>query len=314
MTQTYNPILEVVDLARFRLSGMRGPTIGTALVLERAVGEPMVVWHGTAVPSARTGNYRRLHRVDVANRGLRLTTTAPSSDPAFPFTVTVGMSCRVTNPVQIVCDGIHDMTAALAPSFETIVRAAAARFDALDPLGAEAEIRRQLNASYPIEAVALSGFTVSVATVDAEQILTVRRTIRVGEMKRTAMLPVAMGDRAMQIAQHMAINNGDASGFLAAEAAERADVRRTGVEVLNTVKDMDGIPREDAADLARQAMTPYFPNTTIEGGRSGGIRDRIERKSRGELGAGDVVHGDVSDGDRRQRSSRVRGTMRDGRQ
>src|SRR5262249_16289561 len=161
------------------------------------------------------------HRVDVANRGLELTTTAPSADPAFPFTVTVGMSCRVTNPVQIVWDGIHDMTAALKPSFEAIVRTAAARFDALDPVRAAAEIRRQLNASYPIEAVALSGFTVTVATVDAEQILTERRRIRVVEMKRDAMLPVAMGDRAQQLAQHMAINNGDAMTFLTAEAQEQ---------------------------------------------------------------------------------------------
>ena len=312
MTQTYNPILGVEDLRRFRLTApLRGPVIGEALVLERTVGEPLPVWHGTAVPDARTGNYRRAHRVDVANRGLELTTTAPSSDPAFPFTVTIGMSCRVTDPVQIVWDGIHDMTAALAPSFVAIVRAAAARFDALDPVGAEEEIRRRLNDSYPTAAVALSGFTVTVATVDAERILTEQRKARVDGIKRASLLPVAGGDRAMQLAQYMAVNNGDPMGFLAAEAEERAALAAKGVEVLKAVMNVEGLSKDDVADLAKQAMSPYFANGAIENGGSGRIRERIGRRS-GELGAGDVVPGDVADAkdDGQGRSSRVRSTMR----
>jgi hypothetical protein len=311
MSQTYNPILGVEDLRRFRLTApLRGPVIGEALVLERTVGEPIVVWHGTAVPEARTGNYRRAHRVDVANRGLALTTTAPSANPAFPFSVTIGMSCRVTDPVRIVWDGIYDMTGALTPSFVAVARAAAARFDALDPFGAEEEIRNRLTSSYPTAAVELSGFRVSVETVDAEQILTVIRKGRVDEIKRAGMLPVASGDRAVQLAQYMAVNDGDPSGFLEAEAKERAAIADRGVAIFEAVVGVDGIPKEDLVDLAGQAMSPYFPQA-IESRGGGRIRDRIGRRS-GELGAGDVVIGGVSDaGDEQpRRSSRVRGKMR----
>jgi hypothetical protein len=63
--------------------------------------------------------------------------------------------------------------------------------------------------------------------------------------------------------------------------------------------------------LGKQAMDAYFlPSGAVEGGRSGKLRERIERKSRGELGRGDVVPGDVPD--QQHQSSRLRGTMRPG--
>lgn len=314
MAQTYDPILEVEDLRRFRLTApVRGPVIGTALVLERTVGEPLVVWPGMAVPDARTGNYRRLHRVDVANRALELTTTVPSADPSFPFTVTIRMSCRVTDPVQIVRDGVHDMTAALASSFVGVARTVAARFDVLDPGGAEAEIGRRLNAAYPVAAVELAAFTVTVAAVDAEQIVTEQRKIRVGELRRTAMRPIAAGDRAEMLAHYMSLNAGDPSSYLEAEARERDAVRETQLDALRAVMGADGLEGYNASDIGRQAMATFFGDGAVEGGRRGRIRERIERKSRGELAAGDVVSGEVPDeqgNGNRHRSSRVRGTMR----
>src|SRR3954471_15756659 len=114
MNQTYNPIQETVELSRFRFgSPPKAPQLGTALVFERDLGEPIVVWPGQRVPDARTGNYRRLYRIDVATRGLALTVTAPSLDAAFPFTVTVRCTCKVIDPLEIARDGIHDMTASL---------------------------------------------------------------------------------------------------------------------------------------------------------------------------------------------------------
>jgi len=82
MNQTYDPILEITELRRVRTS-LRSPEMGTALVLERATGNPVVVWPGERVPDARTGNYRRMFRVDTANRALSFTERVPSSHSAF---------------------------------------------------------------------------------------------------------------------------------------------------------------------------------------------------------------------------------------
>jgi hypothetical protein len=310
MTQTYDPILVTEDLPRIRFtSPVRGPAMGTALVLERTVGDPLVVWAGSSVPDARTGNYRRLHRVDVANRGLELTTTAPSADPAFPFSVTVRMSCRVTDPAQIVRDGVHDMTAALAHSFDGIVRRVAAGFDALEPGRAEAAIARELDRIPPIATVALSGFSVRVTTVDAEQIVTEKRRLRVSDMRRDAMRPIAAGDRAEMLAHYMAIGNGDPTDFLAGEAQERAAEREAQLDALRVLMGAGDLEGFSASDVRRKALNTFFGDDPADSRKRGGIRDRIERKSRGELGAGNVVDGDVSD-ETEQRPKRLRGTMR----
>ncbi len=83
MSQTYDPIVERTDdLQRLRIiKPLRAPELGTAIVLERAVGAPVVVGHGDRVPDARTGHYRRMYLVDVANRSLSFTVNAPAPTP-----------------------------------------------------------------------------------------------------------------------------------------------------------------------------------------------------------------------------------------
>jgi hypothetical protein len=294
MSQTYDPILEVEELRRLRIgSPLRGPSIGTALVLERAVGEPVVVWPGERVPDARTGNYRRLHRVDVANRGLAFTTTVPSADPAFPFSVTVRFSCRITDPVPIVQDNIRDMTAALTPSLAAIAREAAARFDAMHPSGAEAEIARRLNSAHPGTTVELTGFSAGVSMVDAEEIVTARRKIRVEEMRRAAMRPVADGSREEMLAHVMAMTGGDPMPILDREAEKAEGETRAKLDALRILMGAgDKMEEFNASEIRKEALGEFFgTNDVISPRRS--VRERIGRKSRGAVESGSVVEGNV---------------------
>ena len=298
MSQTYDPILEVQALPRFRISpGLRGPAMGTALVLERALGIPVVVWPGERVPDARTGNYRRMYVVDVANRGLTFTVSAPSADPAFPFTVTVRFACRIADPVTVVQDGIRDMTAALAPSLTAIVRDVAARFDAMHPGGAEAEIVNRLGSARPSPIVALTGFTASVSMVDEEEIVTARRKIRVEEMKRAAMRPVASGTREEMLAHIMALADGNPMPMLDREAADREAHTRAQLDALRIITgDGDKLEEFSASDIRKQTLTEFFGESAAIPSRRGSVRKHLESKSGKPHDAGSVVEGNVPDG------------------
>jgi hypothetical protein len=279
MTQTYDPILEVEQLRRLRIgSPLRGPSIGTVLVLERAVGAPVVVWPGERVPDARTGNYRRLHRVDVANRGLAFTATLPSADPAFPFIVTVRFSCRITDPLPIVQDNVRDMTAALMPSLAAIAREAVAGFDAMHPSGAEAEIARRLNSAHSSAAVELTGFSADVTMVDAEEIVTARRKIRVEEMRRAAMRPVAAGSREEMLAHVMALTDGNPMALLDREGEKAEAETRAKLDALRILMGAgDKMEEFNASEIRREALGEFFGNKDVIPLRSS-VRDRIARK------------------------------------
>lgn len=261
--------------------------MGTALVLERAVGEPLVVRPGDRVPEARMGNYRRLYRVDIANRGLSFTLTAPSTDPTFPFSVTVSFACQITDPVVIARDTVRDMTAALRPSLTTVVRDAAAHFDVLQPAAAQAAITARLNSAAPASAVRLSGFAVTVDAEDTAEIVTAKREIRVQEMRRDAMRPVAGGGRDEMLAHVMAITGGDPTPLLDREQEAK---ERTTQASLDALRVLMGSPTKledfNTTRISEQAMGTFFGDGSLISAKRPGIRDRIERKSRGELGSG----------------------------
>src|SRR5438445_890500 len=90
MTDPSAPIKDISELRRLRVTApIRSPGIGTALVLEPAVGEPLVILPGERVPDPRTGNYRRSFLIDMARYGLKLDVELPSRDPSFAFNATV---------------------------------------------------------------------------------------------------------------------------------------------------------------------------------------------------------------------------------
>ncbi|WP_410564503.1 hypothetical protein [Amycolatopsis sp. cmx-4-61] len=322
MTQTYDPIIERTELPRFRLTApLRAPGLGTALVLERAAGDPLVVRHGERVPDPRMGHYRRVSLVDVATRGLSFTVNAASADAAFPFTVTVRFACRVTDPVTIARDGVRDMTAALAPSLSAIVREVAAEFDALHPTPAENAITRRLHSAHPMTAIELGGYTVSVSVVDTEEFVTTQRRIRVQKMNYEAMRPIAGGTREDMLAHLMSLDGGNPMSLLDRERQEReADTKAK----LDALRILMGEEREgfDAAEVRKQVLEEFFPGETPSISRRGSIRERLGTTSRGALPEGPVVEGNVPADDAaaaplntgepapgEPRTSRVRGTM-----
>jgi hypothetical protein len=296
MNQTYDPILAVVQPRRLRVgSPLRGPSIGTALVLERASGGPIVVWPSQRVPDARTGNYRCIHHVDVANRGLELAVTVPSSDPAFPFSVTLRFSCRITDPVSIVQDNIRDMTAALTPSLAAIVRETAAGFDVMHPSAAEAEIARRLTTAHPTSTVELTGFSASVEMVDTEEIVTERRKNRVGEQNRTAMRPIAHGSREEMLAHIMAMTGGNPMPLLDREDEKANAETRAKLSALNILMGEGNKMEEfNTSEISKHALSEFYGDKDVFPARRRGVRERIGR-SRGALEGGPVVEGNVPD-------------------
>ncbi len=294
MTTTYDPILEIVELRRVRVgTPLRGPAMGTALVLERAVGEPLVVKPGDRVPEARLGNYRRMHRVDTANRALSFTTSVPSADPAFPFTVTVTLGCQIVDPVVVASDGIRDMTAALQPSITAAIRPVAANHDVLDPQGAEASIKATLDRHRSPSGLLLSGFSVTVEAADTAEIMTANRALRVQGMKREAMRPVASGSREDMLAHVMGITGGDPTPLLDREQQATDNQTRASLDMLRVLMGSGNLEEVDTSRVTAEAMRTFFPGAPGLAEGTGGIRDRLKRGVRGSLNAG----GPVIDGD-----------------
>jgi hypothetical protein len=279
MNQTYDPVPESVPLRRFRASALRGPALGTALVLERSAGEPVVVMPGDRVPDPRTGNYRTLHRVDVANRAIGCTLTAPSADAAFPFTVAVCCGCQVTDPVLIVRDGVRDMAGALQSWLTGLIRAVTVRYDVLHPVGAETAIMSKLHAAYAPDGVRLSGFTVEVTASDTAEIVTANRELRVQEMRRDAMRPVARGGREEMLAHVMAMTGGDPTPLLDREQEAKESTTKASLLALSALMGSDKLEEFNTSRISEKVMGEFFPGgEPLFGGKRAGIRERLDRK------------------------------------
>jgi len=289
VNQTYNPILESLSLKRLRASAPRGPVMGTAIVLERAHGEPVVVTAGQRIPDAHTGNYTLLHRVDVANRGIGCTFTTPSADASFPFTVTVTCGCQVTDPVATVRDGIRDMADALRSWLVGQIRPISMRYDALHPADAEVAISSALQRAYSPDGVRLSGFAVTVTTQDVAEIVTAHRELRVLEMKREGMRPVAHGGREEMLAHVMATTGGDPTPILDREQEERENNTKASLLALSALMNSEKVEEFNASRITDKVMGEFFPGAEpLFGGKRPGIRDRIGSK-RKAIEAGDAT-------------------------
>jgi hypothetical protein len=290
MNQTYDPILEVGELRRLRVGApLRTPAIGTAMVLERAIGEPLVIQHGERVPEARIGNYRRMYLVDTGVHGLSFTVEAPSADPAFPFTVTVNFACQITNPVIIARDNVRDMTAAFSPSLTTIVRSISVGFDLLQSAAAEAAITARLNSAHRQPAVLLTSFVATVEASDVADIVTARRELRVLEIRRDAMRPVAGGGRNEMLAHIMAMDDGDPAALLDREQHEREAHTTASLNALRLLMASDKLEEFNTSRISEQAMSTFFSGDDRLVSKRSGVRDRLERKRRNQLEAGGPV-------------------------
>jgi hypothetical protein len=287
---TYNPIIECVELRRVRVgSPLKAPANGTALVLERAVGEPLVVHHGDRVPEARLGNYRRMHVVDVATRGIGFSTSAPSSDHTFPFTVTVRFACQVTNPVAIARNDVTDMTAALSPSLTGIVREIAAKYDVLHPAKAEAEMRARLNSAYTTIDVELTGFSVFVSAQDTAELISTIREHRVEDLARDHHREIADGGRDALILHSLA-RGADGLDILDRHRKDAAIEMEMKLEALRALTG-DTKDVADKTDIHRTMLSEFFPGEDSPAKTRTSMRERLENRAKPALNSGKVVEG-----------------------
>lgn len=318
MNQTYDPILETEPLKRVRRSAPRGPAMGSTLVLERAVGEPVVVKAGQRIPEAHFGNYTVLHRVDVGNRAVGVTFQSPSADPSFPFTVAVSFGCQVVDPVVVVRDGIRDMAGALHAWLAGQIRPISMRYDATRPAEAELAILSALGGAYQPDGLRLSGFAVAVTTDDVADFVTAQRELRVLEMRRDGMRPVARGGRDEMLAHVMALSEGDPTPLLDREQEAKEASTRAQLEMLTKLMSSDKVEEFHRARIADKAMAEFFPGAESTPGKRPGIRDRIERKRKAIESSdvtaidAEVVPAEAEKDDQKPaaRPSRIRGLRR----
>ena len=282
---TYDPILEMAEVRRPR-PPLRTPAIGTTMVLERGIGEPLVVRHGERVPEPRFGNYRRMYIVDTGVHGLSFTDQVPSADPAFPFTVTISFACQIIDPLVIARDSVRNMTAALSPSLTTIVRRISVGFDLLQSAQAEAAITAALNSAHRDPAVLLTNFVAVVEATDTADIITARRELRVHGIRYDGMLPVAKGGRSEMLAHIMAMEGGDPTALLDREQNEREAHTAASLAALQMLMSSEKMEDFNTTRITEHAVTKFFPGDDALVGKKSGLRDRLERKRRGELEAG----------------------------
>lgn len=279
MNQTYNPILESVPLRRIRTRAPHGAAIGTEVVLERKSGAPLVLQAGERVPAARLGDYRTLHRVDVANRAIGYALTVPSRDASFPFTVKVTLGCQITDSVMVVRDGITDMAAGLQPWITALIRSVTMRHDVMFPSDAEAEVLAELRVAYPPDGVRVSGFAVSVEARNTAELISAHQERRVLEVRRATMMPVASGGREAMLAHIMAVNDGDPTPLLDREQEERENATKASLVALSALMGSNKLEEFNTARISEKVMGEFFPGgEPLHGGKRPGIRDRIEYK------------------------------------
>ncbi len=287
---TYNPIIEYVELRRVRIgSPLKAPANGTVLVLERAVGQPIVIQHGDRVPDARLGNYRRMFIIDVATRGISFTTSAPSADHAFPFSVTVRFACQVTNPVAIARNGVTDMAAALSPALATIVRQVASRFDVLRRTEAESAIWARLNSTDPTIDVELSGFSVFVDVPDTAGIIGTIREHRVEKISWDHHDEIVRGGRGGLIKHSL----GKGTDPLEILDRHREDAALEMDMKLNALRALTGDTKDvaDKTDIHRTMLSEFFPGDDSAAKIHTSRRERLNRRTKAALDAGPVVNG-----------------------
>ncbi|PPK67594.1 hypothetical protein V5P93_005379 [Actinokineospora auranticolor] len=262
---TYNPIVEITELSSVRLlTPVRPPRLGRALVLEDKSGELRVISPGDRVPRSRFGGHLRSYLVDTSAYALHFATILPCADPAHWFHAKVSFSCRVVDPLPIVRDGLRDMTEALKPSLEGLLRPIGGQFDVLRARQAERAMNERLAVATHVDAVNLGDLVVHLAAADSTGLVAARAQIRVDDVRREAARKVVDGGRDEMLAHHMALNGGDPTGFLAAEEESAARQDRTKLDFLGMVLKSDSVEPVDqsrAIHATGRALLGEDPST-----------------------------------------------------
>ncbi|MFD0023855.1 hypothetical protein [Streptomyces sp. NPDC058382] len=248
--QTYDPVLEVTELPRWRLtSPLRPPDLGRALVLVRESGPSLTIRSGEEIPSARYGSYRSVFTVDLGEHRLILDIPLLSRDATFSFRSRVDLICKVADPAEVVARGIRDMSGALYGHLRTTLRQVARNHDIAEFHEAEQALNAALTSFTGDDAIRLRNVHVELL-VDEDEIATsgrefrdVVRETRLSHMRRTRHVDMIREEGVDGLIAEIMEKEGPRAALAWVERSE-AEKREVKREVMRMVLERGDSDRE----------------------------------------------------------------------
>ncbi|MFD8567729.1 hypothetical protein [Streptomyces sp. NPDC059639] len=290
--QTYDPVLEVTELPKWRLtSPLRPPDPGQALVLVRDSGPSLTIRSGEEIPSARYGTYRSVHTVDLGEHRLVLDMPLLSRDPTFSFRSRVDLICKVTDPAKIVARGIRDMSGALYGFVRKTLREVARDYDIAEFHQAERALNGAVASFAGDDAVRLRGIHVELL-VDEDEIVTsgrefrdVERETRLSRMRRTRHVEMMREEGVDGLIAEIMETEGPraALAWIEKSDAEQREVKREVMRMVLERGDADREPFEQTEleravldEVLRGGGDGLFGTATRRGRLSGSLSRALE--------------------------------------
>ncbi|HEY0636862.1 MAG TPA: hypothetical protein VGD67_04385 [Pseudonocardiaceae bacterium] len=274
---TYDPILAVQELSRFRLvSPPAPPRPGTALVLETQAGTPVVVWPGQVVPDARLGNYKRAFVISTERYAVQLEELLPSVDPAFSFHCTLTFHCAVRDPGLVAFREVRDVAGVMRVPLVRLMREVTRRFDIERLNDTEIALDAALRSHTGDAALAAGEYLVELAGADGYHDAT--RKIRLDDLRRRAMHSVVTAGDAAVRAEWLANQEGEAIDLIRFDAnveALKVEQALKAASIQNGVEYDDFDTRDLRQRLLGQALGERVGLEDGDSGRRGSRRRRI---------------------------------------
>ncbi|WP_171163995.1 hypothetical protein [Streptomyces sp. I05A-00742] len=260
--QTYDPVLEVAELPKWRLtSPLRPPDPGRALVLVRDSGPSLTIRSGEEIPSARYGSYRSVFTVDLGEHRLVLDIPLLSRDPTFSFRSRVDLVCKVADPSKVVARGIRDMSGALYGYLRRTLREVARDYDIAEFHEAEQALNSVVASFTGDDAIRLRGIHVELL-VDEDEIATtgrafrdVVRETRLSRMRRTRHVEMIRDEGVDGLIAEIMEKEGPraALAWIEKSEAEKREVKREVMRMVLERGDGDREPFEQT-ELERAVL------------------------------------------------------------
>ncbi|MGW3100884.1 hypothetical protein [Streptomyces sp. NPDC001100] len=284
--QTYDPVLEVAELPKWRLtSPLRPPDPGRALVLVRDSGPSLTIRSGEEIPSARYGSYSSVFTVDLGEHRLVLDIPLLSRDPTFSFRSRVDLVCKVADPAKVVARGIRDMSGALHGYLRRTLREVARDYDIAEFHEAERALNTALASFAGDDAIRLRNIHVELL-VDEDEIAAsgrefrdVVRETRLSRMRRTRHVEMIREEGVDGLIAEIMEKEGPraALAWIEKGEAEKREVKREVMRMILERGDSDREPFEQT-ELERAVLAEVlrdgdglFDTATRRGRLSGSL-------------------------------------------
>ncbi|MGW0538066.1 hypothetical protein [Streptomyces sp. NPDC003032] len=289
--QTYDPVLEVAELPKWRLtSPLRPPDPGRALVLVRDSGPSLTIHSGEEIPSARYGSYRSVFTVDLGEHRLVLDIPLLSHDPTFSFRSRVDLVCKVADPAKVVARGIRDMSGAMYGYLRRTLREVARGYDIAEFHEAEQALNTALTSFTGDDAVRLRNVHVELL-VDEDEIAAsgrdfrdVVRETRLSRMRRTRHVEMIREEGVDGLIAEIMEQEGPraALAWIEKGEAEKREVKREVMRMILERGDSDREPFEQTEleravlDVVLRDGDGLFETATRRGRLRGSLSQALE--------------------------------------